>query len=150
MNPFPGRISRPANNEQSTPIAAAGSTAASSTAAFAASMVQRRGTATRVVWIMPVLYSLPTVEHRERRDDRLAEVHAGEADLGRVLGGAERGVAAGRVRGGAEGDGERDGGKEQPRAPGHGAQLRPLGVHGEAHTSRRRTRYVASPRAHAV
>jgi hypothetical protein len=63
---------------------------------------------------MPVLYSLLTMSTASTATIAWPSFHARQGDLGRVLGGAERGVADGRVGCGAESGGEHDRGEEQP------------------------------------
>src|SRR6266567_2651230 len=60
MYPWAGRISRPASSEPRMATAPAASTRAVTAAALAASMTVLRGTAARVVRIMPVAYSPET------------------------------------------------------------------------------------------
>ena len=94
----------------------------------------------------------------QHRDHRLAEVDAGQADLGRVLGAAPRRATGGRGRRGTDRDGQRRGAEQQPAGAGQGAQLGPLGVqridHGDggrrgqaSHASLRRSRIAARARA---
>ena len=72
------------------------------TAALAARTVSLRGVAVRVRRIMPVPYSPLTAMHGQDRDDGLAEVDPGQADLGRVVGAAPGRAPGGRGRRGAD------------------------------------------------
>src|SRR6266508_4071650 len=58
VNPLPGRMLRAASSEPSTPTVAAASTVAVTTAALVTKTMPRCGVAAKVVWIIPVPYSL--------------------------------------------------------------------------------------------
>ncbi len=88
-------------------------------------------------------------EDGERSDDRLAEVDAGQAELGGVLAAPGSDVDAGGDRG-ADTHRQDDGPDKQPAGAGQGAQLGPLGAQRVGHASLRRTRMVATPRASAA
>ena len=100
----------------------------------------RRGIAARVTRIMPVLYSPLIDEHGEDGDDGLAEVDAGQAELGVSWAQPSRGRTDGGGRGALSADGQRDRGEQQPAGAGEGAQLGPLGVQRDGHASLRRSR----------
>ena len=122
-----GRSSLPASSEASTAAVPAASVTAVIRTDLAASMMVRRGVAASVVVIMPVLYSLLMVIDGEDGDHGLADVDAGEAELGGVAAGARAVSGRGGDRG-AEACGEDDRGQSKPYCGWGGAQLGPLGV----------------------
>src|SRR6185437_12677564 len=69
-------------------------------------------------------------EHGQDGDDGLAEVDAGQRDLGGVLVGAERAVPDGGDRDGADPGGQDGGGEQEPADTAGGAELGPFGVDG--------------------
>jgi hypothetical protein len=79
-------------------------------------------------------------QHCQDCDDSLAELDAGEAELGGIDCAAGRGAGDRRDRQDAQPRGQRGGAQQQPGGSGHGALFRPLRVQGLPHASLRRSR----------